>query len=446
MDDRDIIITENKKQAYRDGKEKYSKYIQGQAIARLKPASRAGAVAAIKAGRNDLVKSYTGDRKESQADEAYLKYAYKKAKASGEGLEESVLDPYHEELCQELFNGDTIRDDVAEYILKSFKDWESTLGFPINVQYIHLVGSLLGHQYNATTDIDAHVLINVTDEEFEKIQKSKPACQFIPNTLHPIEISFQRTEENNNNAENIYDLIERKWIKRTDGYNVKIPAAYITSISKFFMGACDAALGQADVHRKQLDEIKGMEVGAEFSEEEKLKQIYLKRDILMEDRDGIKLARKLVTSLRNIVYREMSDFTKFNISMKLELPNDPHYTVNEMVFKMIEKYGYKARLDKACEELDKIIEEIDAMKKPIVDNKETLNRDDTLTERAGWEEESEHEIYTWRSPTGDLMKYYDPSERAEVIANWYKSHPDYKKSEAKAPVANNGLARLKKKK
>lgn len=75
------------KNAYRDGGKELDDYIQGKAIARIKDSkAREAAIAAKKAGRDDVVKFFTGDRKENQAERSFEKKATKMQKA---GLTES---------------------------------------------------------------------------------------------------------------------------------------------------------------------------------------------------------------------------------------------------------------------------------------------------------------------------------------------------------------------
>ena len=62
------------KKAYREGGEAENDYLQGKSIARIKdPKAREAAIAAAKAGRKDAVHMFTGDRKEEQAETAFVK-------------------------------------------------------------------------------------------------------------------------------------------------------------------------------------------------------------------------------------------------------------------------------------------------------------------------------------------------------------------------------------
>lgn len=70
------------RKAYKVGGETFDDLAQGKAIARIKdPKAREAAIAAVKAGRKDVVKNFTGDRKLNQADNAIIDKFYKMQKA-----------------------------------------------------------------------------------------------------------------------------------------------------------------------------------------------------------------------------------------------------------------------------------------------------------------------------------------------------------------------------
>ena len=82
------------KRAYKEGGEDIDDLIDGKAIARIKDKkSRDAAVAAKKAGREDVVKSFTGDRKEEQAEKA-LEKKFDKMQKAGIKDDEPVYHDY----------------------------------------------------------------------------------------------------------------------------------------------------------------------------------------------------------------------------------------------------------------------------------------------------------------------------------------------------------------
>ena len=82
------------KRAYKEGGEDIDDLIDGKAIARIKDKkSRDAAVAAKKAGREDVVKAFTGDRKEEQAEKA-LEKKFDKMQKAGIKDDEPVYHDY----------------------------------------------------------------------------------------------------------------------------------------------------------------------------------------------------------------------------------------------------------------------------------------------------------------------------------------------------------------
>lgn len=64
------------KKAFKHGRKDVADYLTGKAISRIRdPKARDAAVAAKKAGRDDVVQAFTGDRKQAQAERAYEKKA-----------------------------------------------------------------------------------------------------------------------------------------------------------------------------------------------------------------------------------------------------------------------------------------------------------------------------------------------------------------------------------
>ena len=100
------------KRAYKDGGEDMDDLVTGKAIARIKDEkSRDAAVAAKKAGRDDVVKSFTGDRKEQQAEKSIEKKFEKMQKAgaddvteSGKETEEKYVEVAKEPIKEEVKN------------------------------------------------------------------------------------------------------------------------------------------------------------------------------------------------------------------------------------------------------------------------------------------------------------------------------------------------------
>ena len=105
------------KRAYKEGGEDMADLIDGKAIARIKDKkTRDAAVAAKKVGREDLVKSFIGDRREEEARDSIDDKTAKMKKAGIKG-DESVYHPYYkmgdlEEVGEPAAKKEAIKEEV----------------------------------------------------------------------------------------------------------------------------------------------------------------------------------------------------------------------------------------------------------------------------------------------------------------------------------------------
>lgn len=153
------------RKAYKIGGETFDDLAQGKAIARIKnPKAREAAVAAIKAGRKDVVKNFTGDRKLNQADNAIIDKFYKMQKAGlaeDEKHEESELKLENKE--QSVVECDDSDNDLIEsiangFINKNFKE-TSSLNTTLDTQKDSIIKESL------KTNDEEEVVVDVSDEE-----------------------------------------------------------------------------------------------------------------------------------------------------------------------------------------------------------------------------------------------------------------------------------------
>ena len=103
------------KKAFKQGGDTMGDLVQGKAIARIKdPKDKEAAIAAAKAGRPDVVKQFTGDRKE---DQAYAAVDNKMQKMADAGVKEcKELHEENEEEKKPVENTDAV-------ILDAIKNW-----------------------------------------------------------------------------------------------------------------------------------------------------------------------------------------------------------------------------------------------------------------------------------------------------------------------------------
>ena len=244
---------------------------------------------------------------------------------------------------------------------------------------MYMTGSLLGFMYSSTTDLDVHVTLDCTDDELFEFKKTRPALVNIPNTAHPIEITLKNTPEAFESDESVYDLLNRKMVKLVKKEEIsEVPDVYIGRITKFYMDSIDIAIGNADREINDLNTIEEKLRDGRLKEEDYKKAVLEKKDNLKAALDGLSLLFDMMRSFRAATMNHHDLPFKISIEMG-SMPNDPHYQVNEMIYKTFAKYGYRERLIAEQNKLRELIENIeekystDISVKPDSENAELAN-------------------------------------------------------------------------
>lgn len=279
-------------------------------------------------------------------------------------LTESILDPLHDERCRDIFEDDnTIKEEVVDFILKTYYDWESTLAKKPVLKSLYAVGSIFGYLYSSDTDIDVHATLDCTDEELDEIKKSRPADVNLPGTSHPVEITLKNKEERLQSNESMYDLLNRKFVKLVDKKKIgEVPTEYISRISKFFMDSLDLNMGSANRHLEDLNIIETRYRNKDIDEDDYFDAVMKIKDELIVDNDALAFAFKMIRGFRADTMNRGE--RPFDISIKiLDMPDDPHYQTNEMIYKTFAKYGYRERLVEIQKKLAKTIDRLNNLNK-----------------------------------------------------------------------------------
>lgn len=332
-------------------------------------------------------------------------------------LHESVLDPVHKERCQELWDGDKLKPAVKAFILDTLNEFLKQTKFDINVTAIYLLGSSTGYQYTDTSDIDCNVEIDRPFKdaaERHEFVKTIPNGHNVPGTQHPVNYFFL-TEFQEKNAENIYELNSDTWLKKSPKEASVLPTGYILELSKFFMHSLDLTFSEYARDKQEYLEYKAMDpLTLEISEKEKAEAMDKKLTEIKSDLDALRIGNHVIRGFLHEAYD--SEDNQYIIHIEIENPNkDPRKSINNLVYKCLEKFGYRTKLEGTIAEAEEFI----AAESPS-EQKEGKNADSL--QEAGWEQNAEHDVYTWKAPDGTLVRYYDEDEREEVIKQWHEKH------------------------
>lgn len=274
-------------------------------------------------------------------------------------LSESILDPINKERCSDIFKNDVMIPKVRTFILSVINDFKKQVNFPIEIKNIYMIGSSTGYQYTITSDIDLEIETDLDQSKFNQIFKIIPKGVILPGTERPLNIFILKNQEKYDfdKAENVYDIMENKFIKETNKKIKDIPYQYIKDLSTFFMNGCELALNKFDRDVQEMKEYLRLNPQTmEISEKEKHDAITRKLVDIRNDIDVVRMAHHIIFAFEKEGYEDMP----FKINIDVPGKGDPRYSVNNLVYKMIDKFGYLERLDAASKEGKKLIKEVES--------------------------------------------------------------------------------------
>ena len=267
-------------------------------------------------------------------------------------LNESILDPINSSRCREIFNTDEVmKPEVSNFIEEKFKLFFNQLNPDLKIFKIKgykAIGSSTGFQYTDSSDLDIQVIVEMIPEhdfsETKQIISILPNGHNVPGTNHPV--NYFLVDEKNptdlNKVENLYNIDTKEWEKKTDASKLDIPIIYVREISRFFTDAFDLLIGRYDRDVQYLKETIALNPQTQdISESEKSDAIDKAITQLKADIDSMRLADKLIHGFRLQAY---DDNNFFHISINYMDDNDPRKSMNEAIYKTLDKFQYREKL------------------------------------------------------------------------------------------------------
>lgn len=136
-------------------------------------------------------------------------------------IRESV--EYHKTLCSRFFDEDQNLDEgVREKLVQIAQDFYEGAGIGAPVRDIVLTGSIVGYHWTEHSDIDVHVMVDLSEacDEPTVARSAADGKAFMWNTRHEIEIRGHEVEvyiqdvSEEHISSGTYSLLEGEWIKR----------------------------------------------------------------------------------------------------------------------------------------------------------------------------------------------------------------------------------------
>lgn len=285
---------------------------------------------------------------------------------AAELLNESLLDPVNSVRCQDVFDSnDKMKPELVKVIEDNFNLWLDQLNPDLKtfkVKGFKAIGSSTGYQYTDNSDLDIQVIVEMKpNHEFEEtwdLIKILPNGNNAPGTNHPI--NYFLVDEKNptdlNKVENLYNLDTGEWEKKQDAADLDIPVLYIREVSRIFTDSFDLLLGRYDRDAQYLKDVLKLNPETQsISESEKKEAIDKAATQIRADIDSLRLADKLIHGFRLQAY---DDNNFFHISINYKDDNDPRHSMNEAIYKTLDKFEYRERIRAKIDEGYQLIENL----------------------------------------------------------------------------------------
>lgn len=262
---------------------------------------------------------------------------------------ESIIDSEKKVLNPNLWDSNNkLIPSVKEQVLAVANDiiaqFSKETGIPLTMGSVYLTGSNLGYYYNTYTDVDVHFMVDEFSEEIQSLMATFIDKNFKDKTFiekHPVEFYLMdKSQEAKRDIGGIYEVQEDKWIVQSekipmeaDEYNACLQIA-LHYARKFDM--IDGELKRDIIEYRLQDDLED-ELAIQGERPKELRdtkwiEIKSNVDAIVLEFDALKAMRK--TSFEDGF--EQGDVTVTNVQSTL----DRSFTTNNIVFKILDRYGY----------------------------------------------------------------------------------------------------------
>lgn len=272
-----------------------------------------------------------------------------------EPLFESVIDPIQKTRCKDLFLGpdyQTLQTKVKNQILDPIYKWLEKMGYPYeeHVKSIHIIGSSVGWQYTDTSDIDVSIETDIDPAKIKQIWMLLPNGQLLKE--HPVNYYLTSDLKDVSESENAYDVLKDVWVKKQNKEDIekRVPFNYIMEITKFFLSGVDDRIQEYEADKIEFDYLNALTKEDNVDEQEKQKMISQKETELKADLDSIYIAHLMLKGFRNQAFRD-----GHAADLIIDIKSKGNSSINNTIYKMVEKMGYFEKLEKYEKEREKLL-------------------------------------------------------------------------------------------
>ena len=272
-----------------------------------------------------------------------------------ETLNENILDPVQETRCKDLFLGpdyQVLQTKVKNQILDPIYKWLEKMGYPYeeHVRSVHIIGSSVGWQYTNTSDVDVSIETDIDPAKIKQIWKLLPNGQLLKE--HPVNYYLTSDLKDVTESENAYDVLKDTWIKKQSKDDLKkhIPFGYVVEITKFFLSGVDDRIQEYEADKLELDYLNSVSKDDGIDEQEKQNLIAEKESELKADLDAIYIAHQMLKAFRWQAFQGDRP-----AELLIDVKTKANGSINNLVYKMVEKMGYFEKLEKYEKERKKML-------------------------------------------------------------------------------------------
>ena len=274
----------------------------------------------------------------------YGKLIYEGVTKAEKIINESIVDAEKKMLNPNIWNGDTLKDDVKQIIIKLTNSIADKAGLVIKA--IYFTGSNLGYYYNTYTDLDVHFTVSdelsyeeSKDKVNKVIEESYKDTYFIQK--HPLEFFLMDDAQENKSAlGGIYDVLNDKWMVKAEKIDLSDEEFNQTShIAMHYARTFDMIGGELkrDIIEYRLQDDLEDELNVEGDKPEAIRT--LKWQEIVANIDAIVLQFNALKQMRKDSFEEGFS-QKENTLVDIQSTKDRSLSTYNIIFKILDRYGY----------------------------------------------------------------------------------------------------------
>lgn len=182
---------------------------------------------------------------------------------------------FHDELNPKLFDGEQMRSDIRDGLLKIAEHFEEFIGVELDVVDITISGSNAAYSYTNYSDIDLHIVVQVPNEpEYKELLDAKKNDY---NARHDIKVKgidvelYAQDVNDVHHSLGIYSVRDNKWVATPERTEVDVDHSDVQEKYTNYRDRVKVTLRQddLDVAKEMWADIKRMrKAGLETRESE----------------------------------------------------------------------------------------------------------------------------------------------------------------------------------